>query len=64
MTDGSGSKLITDLPNKVAYMAQQDLLMPWMNILDNVLLNDDLTRPFFHKKANAYNEKREKALFY
>ncbi len=23
-------------PNQIAYMAQQDLLMPWLNVLDNV----------------------------
>ncbi|AGH81061.1 ABC transporter ATP-binding protein [Psychromonas sp. CNPT3] len=27
------------LDNEVAYMAQQDLLMPWLSVLDNVLLS-------------------------
>ena len=28
-----------ELKDQVAYMAQQDLLMPWLSVLDNVLLN-------------------------
>lgn len=28
-----------DLKNHIAYMAQQDLLMPWLSVLDNVLLS-------------------------
>lgn len=30
------------LSNRIAYMAQQDLLMPWLNVLDNVLIGAHL----------------------
>ena len=35
----------TNLPlqNQIAYMAQQDLLMPWLSVLDNVLLSEKLS---------------------
>ncbi|MFT5719782.1 MAG: putative hydroxymethylpyrimidine transport system ATP-binding protein [Motiliproteus sp.] len=29
----------SDLKNNIAYMAQQDLLMPWLSVLDNVTLS-------------------------
>jgi len=32
------------LQNQVAYMAQQDLLMPWLSVLDNVLLSDKFNK--------------------
>ena len=51
-----------DLSSQVAYMAQQDLLMPWMNVLDNVLLSNDLSRPLFQKKTSTQDGKREQAL--
>ncbi|MFM2587563.1 ABC transporter ATP-binding protein [Vibrio sp. TBV020] len=28
-----------DLDDQIAYMAQQDLLLPWLNVVDNVLLS-------------------------
>ena len=28
-----------DLTNQIAYMAQQDLLLPWLSVLDNVMLS-------------------------
>lgn len=31
-----------DLKDHIAYMAQQDLLMPWLSVLDNVLLSTQL----------------------
>jgi putative hydroxymethylpyrimidine transport system ATP-binding protein len=36
------------LPDSIAYMAQQDLLMPWLNVLDNVCFSDR----FGQAKAN------------
>ena len=36
--DGSGQSL----RHQVAYMAQQDLLLPWLSVLDNVLLGSRL----------------------
>jgi len=32
------------LANRVAYMAQQDLLMPWLTVIENVTLGDRLRR--------------------
>ncbi|MBP2298459.1 ABC transporter ATP-binding protein [Azospirillum picis] len=32
------------LAGRIAYMAQQDLLLPWMTVLENVLLGDRLRR--------------------
>ena len=32
------------LTNRVAYMAQQDLLMPWLTVIENVTLGDRLRR--------------------
>ncbi|WP_418135220.1 ATP-binding cassette domain-containing protein [Psychromonas sp. GE-S-Ul-11] len=40
------------LKGQVAYMAQQDLLMPWLNVLDNVLLSEK-----FSKKLCALHQK-------
>ena len=31
------------LTNRIAYMAQQDLLLPWLNVIDNVCLKARLT---------------------
>ncbi|MDO6563764.1 ABC transporter ATP-binding protein [Amphritea sp. 1_MG-2023] len=33
-----------DLQHHIAYMAQQDLLMPWLSVLDNVMLSTKLSR--------------------
>lgn len=39
ITDANGKPLA----NRVAYMAQQDLLMPWLSVLDNVCLKAKLS---------------------
>ncbi|MGF1725377.1 ABC transporter ATP-binding protein [Photobacterium nomapromontoriensis] len=44
-----------DLNHQVAYMAQQDLLMPWLSVLDNVMLSTQ-----FGDRASA--DQQEKAL--
>ena len=47
------------LHGQIAYMAQQDLLMPWLSVLDNVLLSEK-----FSQKKNRQQAKppqREKA---
>ncbi|KPU83264.1 hydrogenase expression protein [Psychromonas sp. PRT-SC03] len=45
------------LENEVAYMAQQDLLMPWLSVLDNVLLSSR-----FLKKSHMDQKKRALSL--
>jgi putative hydroxymethylpyrimidine transport system ATP-binding protein len=37
--------------HELAYMAQQDLLLPWLSVIDNVLLAYDLKRPILKKKS-------------
>lgn len=44
--------LVKGLSSHFAYMPQQDLLLPWKNILDNVTLYGDI-----HKKGKALKEK-------
>jgi putative hydroxymethylpyrimidine transport system ATP-binding protein len=41
----AGTVVATDglpLPHRVAYMAQQDLLYPWLNVIENVMLGSRL----------------------
>jgi putative hydroxymethylpyrimidine transport system ATP-binding protein len=38
------------LNNQIAYMAQTDLLLPWLNALDNALLSDRLNKTLNKKK--------------
>ncbi|WMN89396.1 ABC transporter ATP-binding protein [Vibrio parahaemolyticus] len=42
------------LHERIAYMAQQDLLLPWLNVLDNVCLSSR----FSHANANSAREKQ------
>lgn len=37
------------LENRISYMAQQDLLMPWLNVLENVLLGYKLRSEWANK---------------
>ena len=48
-SDGQG------LQNRIAYMAQQDLLLPWLNVIDNVCLKTRLL------DGKVSSETREKA---
>ncbi len=48
-SDGQG------LQNRIAYMAQQDLLLPWLNVIDNVCLKTRLL------EGKVSSETREKA---
>ena len=41
------------LQNRIAYMAQTDLLMPWLSVLDNVLLGYRLRQPIAKAKTNT-----------
>ncbi|MEX2632376.1 MAG: ABC transporter ATP-binding protein [Tistlia sp.] len=51
--DGAGR----DLAGRVAYMAQRDLLLPWLSVLDNVLLGDRLRgHPPRRERARALLE--------
>lgn len=43
---GNGGQSQGSFAGQVAYMSQSDLLMPWLSVLDNVLLSHDLCRPF------------------
>ncbi len=42
------------LHEQIAYMAQQDLLLPWLNVLDNICLSSR----FSHASLNSADEKR------
>jgi putative hydroxymethylpyrimidine transport system ATP-binding protein len=52
---------ISTLENNVAYMAQQDLLFPWLNVLDNICLSSHLSSSQFLKHKITEDEK-EKAI--
>jgi putative hydroxymethylpyrimidine transport system ATP-binding protein len=45
----------TDLKGQVAYMAQQDLLMPWLTVLENVLLSEK----FSINTKKSQNDKKQ-----
>ncbi len=45
---------VCQLENEIAYMAQQDLLMPWLSVLDNVMLSSRfLKTPISEQKKRA-----------
>jgi len=48
--------------HKAAWMAQNDLLMPWMRIIDNVLLGATLRAPGFKKTVSEALRKKAAAL--
>lgn len=48
------------LKNQVAYMAQTDLLMPWLSVLENVLIGTKLKG----RKASKYTKRAEEILSY
>jgi putative hydroxymethylpyrimidine transport system ATP-binding protein len=41
------------LTNRISYMAQQDLLLPWLNVIDNVCLKARLTTKKVNTKERA-----------
>lgn len=55
-----------ELKDQVAYMAQQDLLMPWLSVLDNVLLStrfgESAKSGFFVKNVRKIHAQKEQAL--
>ncbi|WP_299012989.1 ABC transporter ATP-binding protein [uncultured Photobacterium sp.] len=59
----SGELITSDnqpLSNRIAYMAQQDLLLPWLTVLDNVCLSQRLgIRP---NQASATKSETDKAI--
>ncbi|EKZ8663755.1 ABC transporter ATP-binding protein [Vibrio alginolyticus] len=59
--DWHGELITTDgaaLHDRIAYMAQQDLLLPWLNVLDNVCLSSR----FSQEQAPEQNRQRALAL--
>lgn len=48
------------LTGRIAWMAQQDLLLPWFNVLENITLGERLRLPFF-RHAGLRPQVREKA---
>ncbi|MDN2662603.1 ABC transporter ATP-binding protein [Psychromonas sp. 14N.309.X.WAT.B.A12] len=48
------------LKGQVAYMAQQDLLMPWLNVLDNVLLSEKFSKKTLRSPSKV--QQYEKAI--
>lgn len=54
---------IKSFQESLAYMAQQDLLLPWLSVIDNVLLTYDLKRPMFTKKNQFDPTLKNRALF-
>jgi len=46
------------LAGRIAYMAQQDLLLPWLTVLDNVLLGDRLR----HRRPDPARVEQARAL--
>lgn len=51
------------LSNRVAYMAQQDLLLPWATVLENVMIGAKLRTPWFGfgRKRAEQNEGESRA---
>ena len=57
--DWHGELITTDgaaLHDRIAYMAQQDLLLPWLNVLDNVCLSSRFSQ------VQAPEQNRQRAL--
>ena len=54
LDEAGNQKSISQFRHNTAYMAQQDLLLPWLSVLDNVLLAFDLNRGLF-KRKNKHN---------
>ena len=50
-----------NLHDQIAYMAQQDLLMPWSSALDNVMLSDKFGSNNSNRRSNK-KQQRQKAL--
>lgn len=51
----ANNRELPDLSNQIAYMAQQDLLLPWLSVLDNVTLSSKFG-------AETSKEGKDKAL--
>ncbi|MDP0589626.1 MAG: ABC transporter ATP-binding protein [Candidatus Endonucleobacter bathymodioli] len=49
------------LKGRIAWMAQQDLLLPWYSVLNNITIGERLRTPFF-KKARLRSNVKDRAL--
>lgn len=58
--ESMGNRKVVSISDQIAYMGQQDLLMPWLSALDNVLLSTRFAR--FGSASIGKREQREKAL--
>ncbi len=51
-----------NLSDSIAYMAQQDLLMPWLNVLDNVCFSDRFSQQKLNKQQQTERKQQASAL--
>ncbi|PFG58705.1 putative hydroxymethylpyrimidine transport system ATP-binding protein [Vibrio sp. ES.051] len=49
------------LHNRIAYMAQQDLLLPWLNVLDNVCLSSRFSHSKVHSETKKPDKEKQRA---
>ena len=48
-----------DSHHQIAYMAQQDLLMPWLSVIDNVLLSTKFAKTDKNQKKQQYKRAQD-----
>lgn len=61
-TNEDASLDVKKFRQSLAYMAQQDLLLPWLSVIDNVLLAYDLKRPMLKNKSQFDQTLKDRAL--
>ena len=50
------------LKGRIAWMSQQDSLLPWASVLDNITLGEQLRKTRFFRRAGLSSETRERAM--